>query len=113
MYLPKHDIYATLATIPNCTVMQGSQNTIVDVPAITFFVSDNAAELDLSNQIAAQQVEVTVDLWASNSAGADSLLSQAETKLRALGYRLSFCTDVPDPNNICHINTRFTGLKTN
>lgn len=113
MYLPKHDIYTTIATIPSCTVMQGSQNTIVEVPAITFFVSDNSAELDLGNEITAQNVEATVDFWASDSAGADSLLSQAEAKLRALGYRLSYAADVPDPNNICHITTRFTGLKTN
>lgn len=113
MYLPKHDIYTALSTIPSVTVLQGSQKTIVDVPAITFFVSDNNAALDLDNEITSQSVEVTVDIWASNSTNADSLLSSVETKMRALGYRLAYCTDVPDPDNICHINTRFDGLKTN
>lgn len=112
MYLPKHDVYTALSSIPSVTVLQGSQKEIVEVPAITFFVSDNAATLDLGNEIAAQSVEVTVDIWASNSANADSLLTQVETKMRALGYRLSYCTDVPDPDNICHINTRFSGIKT-
>lgn len=112
MYLPKHDIFTALSTIADVTVLQGSQKTIVDVPAITFFISDNNADLNLANEITNQNIEVTVDIWASNSANADTLLSQVETKLRALGYRLSYCLDVPDPENICHINTRFSGLKT-
>lgn len=110
MYLPKHDVYTALSSIPSVTVLQGSQNTIASVPAITFFISDNNAELDLSNQITSQAVQVTVDIWGKNSANADSLLSQAETKLRALGYRLSYAADVPDPDNICHITTRFDSI---
>ena len=112
MYLPKHDVYTALSSITDVTVQQGSQKTITDIPAITFFVSDNSADLDLGNEIVNQNIEVTVDVWASNSSSADTLLSQIETKMRTLGYRLSYCTDVPDPNNICHINTRFTGLIT-
>lgn len=111
MYLPKHDIYTALSTIPSVTVLQGSQKTIVNVPAITFFISDNTTELDLSNEISNQNIEVTIDIWAQNSTDADGLLTQIETNIRALGYRLSYCTDVPDPENICHINTRFSGIK--
>ena len=112
MHLPKPEVYAALATIPNVTVLQGSQKTIVNVPALTFYVSDNSAELDLANEISKQDVQVTVDVWAANSTAADSLLSQVESKLRVLGYRLSFTMDVPDPENICHINTRFDAIKT-
>lgn len=113
MHLPKPTVYAALNSIPNITVLQGSQKTIVEVPAITFFVSDNSAELDLSNEISAQNVQLVVDIWASNSSNADTLLSQAETKLRELGYRLSYTADVPDPENICHVTTRFDGIQTN
>lgn len=110
MYLPKSDVYNALKDItPN--VLQGSQKTIVDIPAITFYVSDNAAELNLSNEITIQNVEITVDIWAKNSSDADLLLSQAEDAMRGIGYRLSFSMDVPDPQNICHINTRFVGIK--
>lgn len=110
MYLPKSDVYNALKDItPN--VLQGSQKTIVDIPAITFYVSDNAAELNLSNEIARQDIEVTIDVWAKNSSAADTLLSQVEAKMRELGYRLSFSMDVPDPQNICHINSRFIGIK--
>lgn len=114
MYLPKPDVYAALNSIPDVTVLQGSQKTLVDVPAITFFVSDNNATVDLNNEITSQAVQVTVDVWASNSTNADDLLSQAHTKMQELGYRLSYMTDVPDPdNNICHVNTRFDGIQTN
>ena len=110
MYLPKTDIYAALNTL-GVTVRQASQKTEAVIPSITFFVADNALELDLSNEISRQDILVTIDIWASNSANADTLLSGVETKMRELGYRLSFVLDVPDPTNICHINTRFTGIK--
>lgn len=112
MYLPKHDIYEALSTIPSVTVRQASQKTEAVIPSITFFISDNALELDLSNEISRQDILVTIDIWAENSSAADTLLSQTETKMRELGYRLSFQIDVPDSQNICHINTRFTGIKT-
>lgn len=112
MYHPKSDVYAALASIPDVTVLQASQKTEAVIPSITFFVSDNALELDLGNEISKQDILITVDIWASNSANADALLTQAETKMRDLGYRLSFQMDVPDPQNICHINTRFVGIKT-
>lgn len=110
MYLPKTDIYDALDTI-DVRVLQGSQKTSAVIPSITFFISDNSTELNLSNEIARQDILVTVDIWAKNSTEADSLLSQAETKMRELGYRLDFMMDVPDPENIAHITTRFTGVK--
>ena len=111
MYLPKSDVYATLSTIPNVTVRQASQKTEAVIPSITFFISDNALELNLRNEISRQDNLLTVDIWAETGPKADALLSQAEQKLREIGYRLSFQIDLNDPQNIAHINTRFTGIK--
>ena len=111
MYLPKTDIYNALKTITGVTVRQGSQKTTATIPSITFFISDNAAELDLGNEIASQTVEATIDIWAKDSAKADAIFAKVETNMRAIGYRLNYSTDVPDPQNICHINTRFEGIK--
>lgn len=111
MYSPKADVYTALSTITGVTVRQSSQNVANEIPSITFGVSDNALELNLSNEITRQDILITVDIWAATSTAADSLLSQAEAKLRAIGYRLSFQMDVPDPSNICHISTRFVGIK--
>ena len=111
MYLPKKDVYTALSSIPNVTVRQVSQKTEAVIPSITFFVADNSIELNLDNEIARQDVLVTIDIWASNSSIADGLLTQTEQKMRELGYRLSFVMDVPDPENICHISTRFDGIK--
>lgn len=110
MYLPRTDVYNALNTI-DVTVRQASQKVEAEIPSITFFISDNALELNLSNEISKQDILITVDIWAHNSSDGDDLLSQAETKLRELGYRLAFMLDVPDPENICHINTRFEGIK--
>lgn len=112
MYLPKPDIFAALNSIPDVKVRQASQKVAGEVPSITFFVSGNDLELNLSNEISKQDILITVDIWDKTSDLADSLLSQAEQKLREIGYRLSFQIDVPDPKNICHINSRFEGIKT-
>ena len=111
MYLPKSDVYSALNSIAGVTIRQSSQKTKVDVPAITFAISDNAVSLNLDNEISRQDILVTVDIWAADSAKADTLLGQVEAKMRGIGYRLAFVLDVPDPANICHINTRFEGIK--
>lgn len=111
MYLPKKDVFTALNSISNVTVRQASQKTEAVIPSITFFIADNSVELDLSNEISRQDILVTVDIWASNSSKADTLLSKVETKMRGLGYRLSFVMDVSDPQNIAHVTTRFTGIK--
>ena len=111
MYHPKSEVYTALNAINGVTVRQASQKTKAAIPSITFFVSDNAVELNLDNEIARQDVLVTIDIWAATSSAADTLLTSVETKMRAIGYRLSFVMDVADPQNIAHISTRFTGLK--
>lgn len=111
MYLPKSDVYTALSSIQNVTVRQASQKTEAVIPSITFSISDNAVSLNLDNEISRQDILVTIDIWASNSSNADTLLSQVETKMRELGYRLSFVMDVADPQNIAHISTRFAGIK--
>ena len=111
MYLPKTDIHNALSSIPNVTVRQAAQKTQSVIPSITFSVADNALELDLNNEISKQALLVNVDIWAENSTKADALLAQAETKMREIGYRLDFMMDIQDPENICHISTRFAGVK--
>lgn len=111
MYHPKSEVYTALSAINGVTVRQASQKTEAVIPSITFFVADNSVELNLDNEIARQDVLVTIDIWAATSSAADTLLTSVETKMRAIGYRLSFQMDVPDPENICHINTRFAGTK--
>lgn len=111
MYLPKSDIYNALKTITGVTVRQASQKTTATIPSITFFIADNSANLTLDNEISHQDILVTIDIWAKDSAKADTLLSQVETNMRAIGYRLAFVLDVPDPEpQVCHVNTRFEGV---
>lgn len=110
MIHPKPEIYAALSAT-GVTVLQGSQKTIAELPSITFYLTDNNTNLNLDNEIVSQDVQVSVDVWAKTSALADTLLGQAEAALRAIGYRLAFQMDVPDPNDLCHINTRFEGIK--
>lgn len=110
MYLPKSDIYAALNTL-GVPVRQSSQKVASEVPAITFHVGDNNTELTMDKNIRRQDILITIDIWAKTGPAADSLLAQVETKMRAMGYRLAFTLDVPDPDNIAHINTRFETVK--
>lgn len=110
MIHPKPEIYAALQTL-DATVQQGSQKTVTSLPAVTFYLLDNNTTLNLDNKITSQDVSVSVDIWAKTSTAADSLLGEVETRLRAIGYRLSFQMDIPDPQDLCHVNTRFDGIK--
>lgn len=111
MYLPKTEVYTALSSIPDVKVQQASQKTEAIIPSITFFVSDNSPEYTLDNEISKQDVLITLDIWAIDSSNADALLLLAVEKMKGIGYYMNFCMDVSDPKNICHINTRFTGIK--
>ena len=107
MYLPKKDIYDLLKANLNCGVAQTQPTVFNDLPFINFEVSNNSVELMLSNDIAYQNIEITIHIWADNSVSASNLLSSVEELLRQNGYQLTYSADVPNVGDIFHIVTRF------
>lgn len=111
MYLPKTDIYNLLKTINNSYYVSQTQPPVfTTLPAIVFRVGNNSVTTDLDNTIAKQDIEVIIDIWAEDSVTASTVLSLVEDKMRLNLYEMSYSSDVPNIDNLYHINCRFTTI---
>ena len=111
LFNPKPEIFSKLREL-GYPVVQSSKNVFNEVPALTYRIDGNAADYDLGNDIASQEITVTVDIWANDSVTASSILAEAEAKMRELKYRLNTSLDVPSPEGaLYHINATFVGLR--
>ncbi len=109
LFNPKPEIFSKLSEL-NYPVMQSSQNKFAEVPTITFRIDSNETDYYLENEIASQQVLVTIDIWTNDSVTASKILAQVEAKMRELKYRLNNSLDVPSPEGaLYHINATFIG----
>lgn len=113
MYTPKTEVYNTLKALGyHC--LQGSQATFNDgeVPAITFRIGSQSAELDHDLAIGAESVEMIVDIWADDSVTATRILSEVVDAMREIHYRLTYSADVPAPTGaLFHTTARFTTIR--
>lgn len=106
MYIPKVDICEALSTLP----YKIEQNNVVmfnELPVITFKVSGNSIDLDLDGDIRKQDLEIGIDIWSESSAEASQILVQVEEVMRSNQYKMSFSSDIPNIENLFHINSRF------
>ena len=109
MYLPKTDIYNALKSINQTYYVSQTQPTTFNtLPAIIFRIGNNSIREDLDNVILSQDLEVIVDIWATDSVTASNVLSQVEEKMRLNLYNMSYSNDVPNAGNLYHIYCRFT-----
>ena len=109
MYLPKTDVFNSLKTL-NYFVSQTQPPIFADLPAIIFSVGNNAVSTDLDGEIASQDIEIMIDIWAEDSVTASTVLSQVEELMRSNLYIMSFSNDVPNVSNLHHIACRFAKL---
>jgi hypothetical protein len=110
MILPKSQIQSTLAALGYPT-KQSSQDSVTESPAITFRIDDNTPEYDLNNEIAAQNIVATVDIWADDSVAASNILTQVEKAMRGINYQMTYSADVQRPTGaLFHIQCRFSAL---
>lgn len=106
MYLPKADVYDSLKALPYF-VSQTQPAIFNDLPAIIFSVGNNGVSVDLDGDIASQDVEIQIDIWAEDSVTASTVLSQVEEIMRSNFYIMSFSNDVPNVSNLYHTVCRF------
>ena len=106
MYLPKADVYDSLKALPYF-VSQTQPAIFNDLPAIIFSVGNNGVSVDLDGDIARQDVEMQIDIWAEDSVTASTVLSQVEEIMRSNFYIMSFSNDVPNVSNLYHTVCRF------
>ncbi len=110
MITPNTVIFEALKTIDGvASVAKPSSNVFAELPVLTYSVSNNQVNgRTLENEIIAQNVECTIDIWTEKSVEATELLVQVEAVMRALFYNLEFAGEMPNPNNdVYHISCRF------
>lgn len=113
MYLPKQDIYTYLTSIENeiagLKVYQTQPEKFTELPVVTFYVANNSVERFIDNEIAYQDITITIDIWSKTSSQGSNILNKVETIMREKNYSLDFSADIPNiDENINHINCRFT-----
>lgn len=107
MFIPNETVYNLLSAIEGVEVFQNRPETITVFPCLTYYISSNVPEIDLSKEISFQNIEVVVDIWSKTSSESADLLDVLESTMRANGFVLSFSSEVADPYGISHIATRF------
>ena len=111
MFQPKEEVYKALKSL-GYSCQQWTQAIFTKVPAITFYVGENSPEYTLSNEIAKQDIEIVIDIFANKSTDLSRILSEVEAKMRTINYRLTYVIDVPSPEGaLFHTNCRFRAVK--
>lgn len=107
MYLPKTDIYDLLKILPYF-VSQKKPEIFKKLPAITFFVLNNAINSNLDKEIAWQDIAIQIDIWANDSVKASNILKEVTFLMLENNYLLKFSSDVDNPDkSLHHITTRY------
>lgn len=106
MYIPNEKVYEILSGL-DVEVYQQRPEVIASFPSITYYISNNKVNADLSKEIGYQEVQVVIDIWSNTSIEGSELLSELEEAMRDNGFMLEFSSDVADPEMISHITSRF------
>jgi hypothetical protein len=106
IYEPKADIYTILNAIEGVNVYQSRPDVIAEFPSLTFYIGSNIPEYELEKEIAYQDIEVVIDIYAKTSKESGSLLASLEDTMLENNWRLIYNADVPE-NDVSHITTRF------
>lgn len=106
----KLEVYNILRTT-GYAVLQQSQNTAITPPLITYYLLNMSVDMDLSGELASQDVSVSVDIWANTSTEASKILAKTEEAMRKGYWRMTNSLDVPNPDKtIYHMNATFTKI---
>lgn len=92
---------------PTLSCFQVNADEITSYPTITFYIGGNNAMLEIDGNIGMQVISPIIDIWALTSAQGGLLLASLESSMRAKGYTLETSLDVPNPDSISHITTKF------
>ncbi len=107
----KSALYNLLDEIEDVTILQGRPEVIASFPTVTFSISENTPRYTLDKDIGHQDISIDIDIWADTPSETGTLLSSIEEILRDEGYRLTFSSDLPDPEGKARITTVFNLIK--
>jgi hypothetical protein len=80
----------------------------LEAPIITYEIANNILNACLDKTAGKQDTEITIDIWTNSSEEGEILLEKLEETMRENNWLITFSMDIPDPDGICHINSRFT-----
>lgn len=103
----KQTIFEALEAIEGLTVYNLRPKVDMALPCVLFTLTDMGVDVNLDKDVANQTEQYTLDIFGKTSTITSNYLVSIEAVMRNLGYVLEFALDVPDPDNISHINTRF------
>lgn len=106
MIEPKSQIYSILNEIDDVLVLQARPDVLKEIPCITFYIGGNTPAYVVDGGTGYQDIEVIIDVYGTNSKESGSLLVALESKMLDNGYRMVFCSDIPD-DKYSHVTTRF------
>ena len=107
MYDIKPEINTLLSSIPGVTVSDEYPKDFTKLPHISFYEAANSDYLQLANG-PLSDISIQIDIWHNRSTG--SIAQQVEEKMKSIGFRREFQSDVPDPSGIKHKTMRFRGV---
>lgn len=100
-------IQTKLETVADA-VYQSMPEQMEVIPCVTWRMGNNVPVYLLDKTISHQDHEIVLDIWANNDTEAEALLASVTDALLDLNYRLTFNSDVPNPDSsIFHITTQF------
>lgn len=107
----KANIYGLLNsvtyTVGTVKVYQNWPTTSAEFPCVTFSVVNNSPRYALDKEINYQDVEISINFWASKPSQTSSMLSDAELVLRNHGYLLQTSESLIEEDGSSHIYTVF------
>ncbi len=107
MNISKTTIYNALKDIDGVNVYQMRPASDLELPVVLFRLTDLSVDTNLDSELVNQSEEYTIDIFATKTSEASQILSDVEETMRGLGYILTTCTDLDDPDGIAHTQAIF------
>lgn len=104
-------IFNKLSEMTGVFVYQNRPEVLESFPCVVFSIESNIPMYVLEDDIGYQNMVVKVDIYAELDTDGEGVLSLAESKMRELGYLLTFNSEIPDPNDPdapFHLSTQFS-----
>ena len=104
MFDVKPYVFEALNAISGVTVSDVYPSDFKKLPYITFYEIANSE----GTTSRLSDVAVVIDIWHNRSTG--TIAKQVDEKMKELGLKRVFSSDVPDPSGIKHKTMRYRGL---
>lgn len=107
MYDVKPIVHQLLSSISGVTVSDVYPADWSKTPHISFYEQGNNDPLKIQDS-PLSEITIQIDIWHKKSTG--TLAAAVDAKMKSIGFRRSFASDVPDASGIKHKTMRYRGI---